>query len=191
MIYCAIDKAFDNHLTHNFDNYAEIDIKADSKTDQPAFYTAQGGYSAGVCQGTTIGELKKNIAEHESMVMTDSSDSFFDYKEEIKPKKVDHAYYIEKFVKNLVDSETNSMASSNNNSIYKHVKSCKFCKNKVNERLRDYYAPKSEPRIENEHFSLGFDGGGYDIKELIIIILGGIFLIFILDLLVKIGKKMH
>jgi uridine kinase len=39
-----------------------------------------------------------------------------------------------------------------------------------------------------EYFDV--DNLGYDLKELLIIILAGIILIFVLDLLVKIGKKM-
>lgn len=59
------------------------------------------------------------------------------------------------------------------------------------------FSLKSSESIHNplpqpvEHFTINNLNTGYNIKELLIIILAGLILIFILDLLVKIGKKLH
>ena len=71
--------------------------------------------------------------------------------------------------------------------------------------MKKYYCGDSDnARINNEIFENKNDKGndkvehfgevsaiGYDIKELIFIILGGIILIFIFDLLVKAGKVIN
>lgn len=209
------DFEHNNFIQGSFDNYSDIDIHKKEMplhnnliqhpNIYPAFFTAQGDYSSkGPYFGTSINDLKKNndnINEFDSLLFTESPEtieSVFSDEFSIKKKKnekiLDHSYYINKFIKNLTDEyDSVSLESSNNDAIFSHVKNCKFCKGKVNEKLKLHFNPKPKNDIKlnkiNEYFSN--QSLGYNLKELFIIILGGIVLVFILDLLVKIGKKMN
>lgn len=195
-----------------FDNYSDIDIQNHFSnninqyhTMVPAYFTAQGDYNtkgpyyvSGATGGTSINELKNNTHDdYDSLSLLDS-----DLSEEstlnVKPKKINHEYCINKIIKGFIeDQDTLSLASSQNDEEYKHVKTCKYCKTKINQRMRKYYKTQetTDQKIQQkqkedirEYFDV--DNLGYDLKELLIIILAGIILIFVLDLLVKIGKKM-
>lgn len=203
---------------YTFDNYNDIDIQHqyinnsnDYKQAYPAFFTAQGEYENKDKQcenkdkyfGTSINDLKDNESLDANISFCDS-DLSHDSSLSSKPKpKLTHDFCINKMINSLTeDQDTLSIASSKNEElnkeIYNHVKSCKHCKNKINEKMREQY--KSKLNTENiindidkkedikEYFTT--QTLGYDLKELMIIILAGIVLIFILDLLVKIGKKM-
>jgi hypothetical protein len=176
----------------------------------PAFFTAQGDYSTkGPYYGTTINDLKgDNISIDDSLSILDSDysdDSLFDpsimkNKTPETKKKIDHNYYINKTIKSLLEDQDShsfsSLASSQNNYIYKHVKSCKYCKDKINKKMKEHFIPEISKPIQqitnNPDIKEYFDmtNLGYDLKEILIIILAGIVLIFILDLLVKIGRRM-
>lgn len=221
-----------NNITlEPFDNYSDIDINKNNtpysnimkknKPDEmsypdmyPAFFTAQGDYAPGNSKfGTSIQDLKETFNDDDSFSISDVIDST--YSDDSYPKekkKIDHAYYIDKFIKDISDdTELQSNGSCDNNDVYNHIKICKYCKLKINERLKKIASTnqikisKDESKqIQNsnstkisEHFSSTDSTQfkfteifGYDLKELIIIILAGIILIFVLDLLVKIGKKL-
>ena len=138
-----------------FDNYSDIDI-GNSKQQEilyPAFFTAQGDYSSkGPYYGTTISDLKNqndDISTISDNIPINDMDSDFSESEYIPKKKqkreipmkpfsdkfIDHSYYVDKFIKNL-DPETLSMGSTIDNTIYKHVKSCKYCKSKINQNYK-------------------------------------------------------
>jgi len=217
MIYCPVDEAFKKQTDlaisndfsksnefefninneqnmqyiHNFDNYSDINI------NMPAFFTAQGDYTKS--NGTTINELKNNNIDNESS-LDFLNESYIPQKNinlqesNISKYKLDHKYCIDKIVMSLIDNSDNvSSSSSIDDDVYKHVKLCKYCKNKINQKMKTHYSKfdkKQENNIVvNEHFLNQYLG--YDFKELLVIILFGIILIFILDLLVKIGKKMN
>jgi len=121
-----------------------------------------------------------------------STDRFFNkQKKRKKHTKYSHNYYIKKFLQDISnDGDTLSLTSSLDDIVYDHIKKCKYCKTKINKRLNKPYQKKLEPiksilspKILPETIL------GYDIKEIIIVILIGICLIFILDLFVKIGRK--
>lgn len=223
MIYCGVTEAFNcspipkseiNNNSEKFDNYSNVSINDNDIF--PAFFTAQGDYSTqgpykgpikGQSKGTTVGQLRKDnkINDSDSFSLIDSdfsNDSLFDPSilkmKNQKKKKMSHEYYIEKMIKGLLeDNDSNpSITSSQNNHIYNHVKSCKFCKTEINERMKEHFKPKLElskesiTHIKKENFDTTSLDLGYDLKEILIIILAGIVLVFILDLLVKIGKRM-
>lgn len=187
----------------SFDNYNDVDVQQqyvnglnDYKQAYPAFFTAQGDYTK---NGTTINELKENEEnDNDNLSFLDSN---FSHESSIslKPKKkLSHQYCINKVLSSLSDESDNiSNYSSQNADAYDHVKKCKYCKNKINEIMKMNSGSNSTKEIElekkdnhiNEYFTT--QTLGYDFKELMIIILAGIILIFILDLLVKIGKKMN
>lgn len=213
-------------LPDTFDNYNNIDVKeydnlencqnihSTSDTPRhPAFFTAQGEYNNKCSNtGTSINDLKGNTIDNLSILDTDISVSdnlsFLTDKSSVKTSKnsYNHKYCIDKMVNNFINEpDINSVASSQNDAqssravdVYKHVNSCKYCKTKINEKVKKYFSDNSNYNNKNnnnlintEHFNFdGFKNNlGYDIKELFIIILSGLSLIFILDLLVKIGRK--
>lgn len=126
----------------------------------------------------------------------------------------DHNYYINKFISGLIDN--NSSYSASQDDYYTHIKRCKFCKKTINSKLLNYFNPQNnffenynhknikpiKPKknknireyFENkpeknisELFSADFLG--CDFKEIILIILIGIIIIFVLNIILKIGKK--
>lgn len=227
----SLQNNFNDNLKHNgmlsphsFDNYSDIDITQNVKSNNahysnmhPVFFTAQGDLnSTNLQNGTSIDELKNNNdnndnndnnndkVEADSFSLPDSNNS-----DELsiipkERKKIEHSYYINKFIHDLTDDSV-SMTSSNNGEIYEHIKLCKYCKSKINEKMKETYGQKTNKKIQlsekinnsklqlpdkiNEYFMN--INVGYNFKELMIIILSGIVLIFVLDLLVKIGKKMN
>lgn len=191
-----------------YDNYSDIDIQNHFSNNMnqynkmvPAFFTTQGDYSTkGPYFGTSINDLKNSTPEDsDSMSLLDSNFSEDSHISIQTPKKVNHSYCINKIVQGLIEDPDNiSLASSQNDEAYKHVKTCKYCKNKINQRMKEHFnsnitQDQSNQVCKKENIKEYFDAGnlGYDLKELLIIILAGIILIFILDLLVKIGKKMN
>nr|QBK89008.1 MAG: hypothetical protein LCMiAC02_01010 [Mimivirus LCMiAC02] len=166
--------------------------------------------------GSSIENLKKReLDEINNTKITDiSSLGSLGQFESIKPKKYfkpkySHKYYIKKFIQEISDDDMISMTSSQDDSVFDHIKKCKYCKSEINKKLKKHYSKpiKSEepivkvtqPKQSNIPYrevakqvdiplvpSISL---GYDIKEIIIIFIIGIILIFILDLCVKIGKK--
>jgi len=188
-------------LPDTFDNYSDIEVNsAQAKPITPAFFTAQGDYSShGPYYGTKISELKSDTdIDNVSQSETISNDSTMTP----NVKKKSHGYYTNAFIHSLEnDLDLNSLDSSNYNSVYDHVKKCKECKYGINKKLKmnsQKIDLNIQPKIKEieadkkktvEYFT--FTDIGYNIKEIIIILLIGIIIVFVLDLLVKIGKKMH
>lgn len=215
-MYCAINEAYNgeeetsrlaDHPINNKNNNQIMMPDSDPEI-YPAFFTAQGDYSTqGPYYGTTINELKDGGVNdmdsfslpdseytNESLILKDSKKSN-KKKEKTKTKVIDHEYYIDKTIKSLLEDQDShslsSLASSQNNYVYQHVKSCKYCKSKINEKMKEHFQPeikKEKNKDTVEYFDM--NNLGYDLKEIFIIILAGVVLVFILDLLVKIGKRM-
>ena len=200
-----------NHNSHN--NPAFITAQG-AYSNQGPYDKSYKGTTVGQLKNDNI------MVDSDSFSLLDSdfsNDSLFDPSilkmKNQKKKKMSHEYYIEKMVKSLLDEDHSnqsiqSITSSENNRIYSHVKSCKICKGKVNKKMKEHFKPeliihqdnedtnkdtnkdtdidKVQNKVQNkEYYDLG-----YDLKEILIIILAGIVLVFILDLLVKIGKRM-
>lgn len=103
---------------------------------------------------------------------------------------LDHDYCTKNFLQFFVyNDDMISLNTAFDDKIYKHVKKCKICKKRINSILNKVKLEKQiteqteKPVVEN------FNYFGYDIKEIILIIVCGIILVFILDLLVKLGRK--
>ena len=209
--FFALVKICVNNITEGFDNYNNLDVAAISNNIFPAFFTAQGDYNTkGPYFGTDIKNLKKDVKlpdnnTIDNAIVSEESDvSFIDRlsDETMLPipktsKKVNHMYCINKMFKNLIeDSDTYSMVSSDNGSVYNHVKKCKYCKSKINEKIKNYHTKNIcdtsslNKKYDDDNILECFDIQhiGYNLKEILIIILAGIVLVFILDMLVKIGK---
>jgi hypothetical protein len=114
-------------------------------------------------------------------------------------KPLDHDYCVNIITKELLNNDDATLMSSHNGKVYKHVKTCEICKNKIKKIMKEQYCDKKDNNIINlkpvnhiEHFEPEEQHNviGYDIKELILIILAGIILIFIFDLLVRMGERL-
>lgn len=148
-------------------------------------------------EGTTLSELAPDsLLDADTITM--GSDETLDLSKLDtinKPKQHHgHKYYINKFIGGVVDDIT-SVASSQDAEIYDHIKLCKYCRTEIKRKLKLLSGLKEEKEVtstskEIEHFSALNSGiAGYEIKEILIILLIGIVIIFILDLFVKIGQK--
>jgi hypothetical protein len=140
------------------------------------------------------------------------------YNNDIKNKmKHAHQYYIKKFIQGIIDEDLISLTSSQDNNVYDHIKECKYCKSQINMKMKQYYIShdknnkdeliipqsknnellkkQSENDIDDKFYKKNLSKFfsqtfvGYDIKEIIIIIIIGLCIIFILDMFVRIGKK--
>ena len=147
--------------------------------------------------GTKISDLRKNemadkrMEKKEPSLSSMSLDSLAetnsDVEELVKKPKYSHNYYIKKFLQDISDDgDTLSLTSSQDDVVYEHIKKCKYCKTQINKNLKQQIQKKPESVIYPKILPTTILG--YDIKEIIIIILVGICLIFVLDLFVKIGK---
>jgi hypothetical protein len=189
-----------------FDNYTDITVQPKS------FFTAQGDLTnnggpyynnESGTQMTELNDIPKSeqndtIDDTKSMDSTFSDNSSFLSNITMPRKKVNHGYYVNQFMKEFNDSGTdstsnNSIMSDMMSDVFAHVKKCKYCKNKINLKMKNIKDDNSTlnnlPSLKTLEGFISADILGYNIKELIIIMLSCIILIFILDLLVKIGKK--
>lgn len=145
--------------------------------------------------GTMVADLI-NEQEKDSLSLLDSDTDLSIKNNKSKNKKshkIDHDYHIKKFIQQFIDdNDMISMTSSQDDIIYDHVKKCKYCKSQIATKLKDYYNKKNK-KIESFKPSsiLPKKIMGYSVKEIIIVILIGICIIFLLDLFVKIGKKIE
>jgi len=178
MNYCGVGEAFDNPLSEQLKNY-------DNCVNQ-SFFSAQGDYSRnqqGEVKGTSIKDLQNNGTEEEISL----PDSF---STDEHNQVIDHDQCINHFVKDFLQNQDNiSTGSSLDTNVYKHIKICKYCKNKINEIVNGTQRRQIKPQTEENH-EVEKTMFGYNMKELLLIILLPIILIFIFDLLVKIGKRM-
>jgi len=107
------------------------------------------------------------------------------------PIKRSHNYYIETFMHEFLDDgDMVSMASSEND-MYDHIKRCKYCRSMIAKKMSRTMLTDKKATVSKLQTQMGAASSilGYDLKEIIIIILVGICIIFIMDLFVKIGKK--
>ncbi len=206
MMYCAMDEAFQPEATNNnYPNNTFNEKPYNYLKQQPSFFTAQGDLS-----GTNISDLK-SAGKNDGVSILDSAtmSDFYteDYLDSEYKKTRSHNYYIDKFIKSITDdmSDIISIMSSHDNDTYEHIRTCKYCrtqiKNKMKEIILDEEEYKTDKKVvekfNNNKSKNSISDGlssisgslGYELKEILIIILVGIILIFILDLLVKIGRK--
>lgn len=211
MMYCGVDEAFNTQINKPIINKRNIEDGL-----APPLFTAQGdlsnegGYfdSAG---GTPLSEIRRQIYEPSiyddslSLLDSQSSDSGHIFNQEFnqefkqpvtqgKPKvqiKRSHNYYIKKFMLGFIDDGSLSMSSTQDNDVYDHIKSCKYCRSQINKKMKKHYSKsKNQKNDIVETFTADKPTiCGYDLKEILVVILIGIVLIFLLDLFVKIGKN--
>lgn len=178
-MFCGVNEAFDNPLSQQLAKYDKIekfsqleDRKhysqiADSPDISLPYFNSQGDMEN---KGTPISELGA----------LDSNDSLFDdqFTFDEQSEEEPHEYHVKKFIQSVKYDDTESVDSSHIKA-FDHVKLCKQCKCAVKKELN-----KSKKVVENKIV----DTVGYDIKDIIVVILIGFFVIFTLDIVVKIGR---
>lgn len=161
------------------------------------FFTTQGNYTKNNndISGTKISDLRRDENKYyDDMSILDSNYSDM-FKSEEK-HQYSHNHYINKFFNSIIDdpSDVASMASSQDDELYDHIKKCKYCRTQINKKMKLHYNKKNKiVKKKNSKIIKNIKSNdkifGYDVKEIIIIIVISVIIIFILDLLVKIGKK--
>ena len=179
------------------------------------FFTTQGDYnidldsdqSINTIKGTTLSELQRQeddsfFDDSNSLLDSNYSDLLANNESESKAK-LGHNFCINKFLKSIADDRSDiiSLASSQDGQVYDHIRSCKYCRNQINQKMKKIYQNKTEGFSQTEQqqeiskqtnqpsLDLPDKIFGYKVKEIIIIITVSIMLIFILDLLVRVGRK--
>jgi len=177
------------------------------------FFTAQGD----MYQGTPIKNLDNNSLDTSSFFsdsegfeslpssMTQLTDSSL---KKTLPNKSDniehmvdhsHEYYLRNFLGQTIGGDKITDHNTYND-ICDHVRTCKYCKDEINLRISGKEAFSSIPsKIENkpepkqhiEHFNANELVNKSNIKEVIIIIVIGISIVFIIDLFIRIRKKLN
>lgn len=122
-----------------------------------------------------------------------------------------HSYYVTNFIKNFIipsntnntiyDSDIYSYMSSvedistlddDTKEIYLHVLNCNICKNDINDKF------KKLANIDNNTTSISNSSKpllqpiniGYEFKELLMIMMAGLFIIIVLDFMAKLGNRL-
>ncbi len=172
---------------------------------QQSFFSAQGDLN-----GTSVDQLRdqqgaavfddmttfdtRSDTIDLSMLESEESASLPSLKSYHKPKR-SHNYYIKKFISRMMDEEDMmSMASSQDDDVWQHVQKCKYCRTQVSDHFKIMHTPMSEYSEEPEKPNV-VDKikttriGGYDLKEIMVMIIVGICFIFMLDVFFKLGRK--
>lgn len=96
-----------------------------------------------------------------------------------------HEYYIRSFIDDF--NNTKSMTKTDYDDTYGHIKTCKYCKDEIKLRMNG----KIEKVINHEKkYIIPKNNIRNDIKEIIVVVLIGIVIIFLLDLFSKINKTL-
>lgn len=183
----------------NFDNYN------DNYNNQQSYFTAQGDIETPKNCGTKISSLKENENKNEKIIEEeeDNESLFNSYLSEktnlkyVSPNgkynKYAHDYFVKHFLNTILNNrnDTESINSAQDGEIYKHVRTCENCKNKINNEIKNHYMKLINKNINNNTESkIAIIGkSNYDIREILIIICIGVIIIFILDILFKLSKK--
>jgi hypothetical protein len=101
-----------------------------------------------------------------------------------------HEYYIRNFIKDVKDIES---LTSNKNDIYDHVKTCKYCKGEIMLRINGNnkehnVVQKEQTKTTTENNNINSSLNINNTKEIGIMVLIGIVIIFLLDLFVKVSR---
>lgn len=224
MMYCSVKEAYDSPLSglldkeqHKNKNRIINNCKESwEDKDEFSFFSTQGSL-----MGTSIEELKnkQNKISLDDLGSLDTSYSILDKKPKYKNKnkyknkyknKLSHKQCINKFIKSITsqDDDLFSIVSSHDDDLYDHIKSCKYCRTKINMKMKSYYVqvPESTYKSNNaskyelqEEFSEYEKKPkkkhnylptflGHDSRDIIITAVIIILILLIIDIILKLGK---
>ena len=188
MLFCNVGEAYDNNLD-KFEYVKEQEFRI-HKNDDQEFHIPKNEDQESKTEnfnGTSVKELKKIQKDNiENFSLSD-----FDIKSEKSKEKKSHNFYIQKFFTCIVDNNNSqsSILSSDDTEIFDHVKKCKYCKTKINQKIKTHFNKECDKKINEEHFKPILDTQSYNIREILVLVLIGIFIIFVLDFIIKIVKN--
>jgi hypothetical protein len=158
-------------MINNENNNNEEELAGEEEDNN--YFTAQGDLTKNN-YGTSISELRKK--EDDSLFDDDMSilDSNYSEASKISKHKVSkndtfnnnntnnnntnnnnkinfgHKYYISKFIRSMLNdgNDTLSLESSQDDGMYEHIKTCKYCRNQINMKMRMYYNTPNNKKIE-------------------------------------------
>tara|TARA_Y100000780_G_scaffold83939_1_gene75735 strand:- start:3559 stop:4236 length:678 start_codon:yes stop_codon:yes gene_type:complete len=170
------------------------------------FINAQGDLADRIdYQGTKISDLKSELGSEDSLFEEDSltlnsenndysADSLSFSSNDFK-KDFSHSceYCINKYVQEFSKDDLLSIGSDYND-VFEHVSGCKYCRNEVAKKLKAKFSENKKDKIDNKkeenEINNFTDNLKSDIKEIVIVIVVGLVIIFLLDLFYRIGKKL-
>jgi predicted HNH restriction endonuclease len=219
MMFSDINQAFNTHddisgVNNNMDIRELKKQVIHNPNYKETFYNAQGDIEqnnfdyTGPMQGTNITDIKY---EQNNKVPL-ANNTLQNYKNKpISRKKHSCGYFMNKFIETIIQNDNMSITSSEDiinsskfDNIYDHVRRCSYCRSHINTKLKKIYNKPTKEITNNtdrqtSNIAYSFaelsrqikdvDIKDFNIKEVIIIIFIGIVIIFILDMFVKIGKR--
>jgi len=109
-----------------------------------------------------------------------------------------HEYYIRHFIKDFKDTESIAFSKKEYEDLHDHLKTCRYCKEEIKLRLNGTIVDNvpEKQNIIKKPVELGPSHGSsimdrVDIKDVVVVIVVGIIIIFLLDLFIKINKKLR
>ena len=170
---------YDNNTPSSCNTY---DTKSNKSYDVSTVLTNNTSINTDTYQNSFFNS-SKNSSKNSSFIDSISIDSYID---EIKNNKNNSHYKLSEIIKNL----DYDICSKNDDNIYDHVKKCNNCKKKLlrflnkdilnnNDNKNNKKINKNKKRDKNNFIVK------HNIKETIIMIMLGIFIIILLDLLVN------
>jgi len=194
------------HDNPNADTYTNtnVQVQTQAHTPIPKLKNFPDNF-----KGTSITDIKNKFNDNDSISVSllnldsESYDNFYFKQKPKKNVKYPHQYYIKKFIQDITnDDDILSQTSSRDDLIYNHVRKCKYCKTQINHKMKNYYnnifikdadkKNEKDKQICIERFESNFEQKPkcYELREVIVIILIGIIIIFMLDLFFKMSKLM-
>lgn len=166
MMFCAVNEAF---------NKKGFQKPSGKEKDYYSYISTQGDY-------------ENKFSENEEDAL--SLPSNFTESENQAQYNLNHDYFTKKFISIIKGGDNYSEdyeKSSDISYVFDHVKKCNICQGKVKVNFR-----KSNVNQTNKMNIEGFDFheiSGMNLKEILLIVLVGIVIIFILDIIVKLGQR--
>lgn len=152
-MYCAIDEAFNNPLQDQINKterrfnkyYKDTDRETCLSEDTDNFFTAQGDLT-----GTSIKDLRAN-KKKKVVRFKDPPSTVIKSRSKCKVK-MGHGYYINRFVKNILEADDlQTFASTHDDDMYDHIKGCKYCRNKINKKIKVHCMKKTKKQVKKEY----------------------------------------
>jgi len=175
---------------------------------QQPYFNAQGDMETRNCDGTNLADLKTREIFDDIMSETDTlptidtntgisyatgdiDGSILTIKSKSNKNKKNkvvhsHDYYIYRFMRELKKDDLTSLIGEELDDVYEHVKGCKFCRSEIRKKMLNTYDKTVSITEEKEETT-----NNTEIKDIIIIVLVGIIVIFILDLFYKLYKAVN
>lgn len=197
MSYCDVDEAFNNPLRKQLEQFENNSIDHYKKYIQGEDNYEQDKQSYFDTQGDLIRETSLNSLKNDSF----SDDSSFDLSNDslstdlksysssssdISNKSMhdySHEYYIRNYINYMFYLDDNKLSKKDINDINDHIRKCKFCKDETLLRMNG-----SISNNQKSNKIINLPNINYDIKEIVIIVLIAIIVIFILDMFFKLRK---